>query len=462
MAIAILYLLMFANAAAAVVFPWIGIIAAYLIAIMAPHYIWWWLFEDLRPYYWVIVPTLIGFAIAVIRHQIKTSMFATRLCFLVLMLWIFSGLSYYFGAYVDVVNEWRFYDPELMFSVFEKTLLSFFVGVALINDSKKLKYAALVIVVTTIYMTYWANAQYFIFHKFGRLHGPTSLTGAGIYNDENNFAVLFVTGFPFVYYFGVYLKKPLLRLGCALIVPLAWHATFLTASRGALLGIGGVLLMYFLRLEKKAAGVLVIAGFLAAFAWQAGDVMKSRSATITSYQEENSANERLEAWQASMGMMAAHPLLGVGFASFGQAFSDFSDKRPRVAHNTFFQIGGEWGPLAGITYLVLIFSTIYRLRKNGTRLRMMEATEDNHLFKCINESCLLALTGFFVCSMFLSLQGYEVFYYLLLLANATLVCSGYHASLIPKRIARRRSSRPGVAANAIPDASSASKLEQHA
>jgi hypothetical protein len=34
------------------------------------------------------------------------------------------------------------------------------------------------------------------------------------------------------------------------------------------------------------------------------------------------------------------------------------------------------------------------------------------------------LAGFFVCSMFLSLQGYEVLYYLLLLANATLLCSG--------------------------------------
>ena len=425
---ALLYLLLGANALASLAFPWIGICIAYLFAIMAPQYIWWWLFQDARPYYWVIVPTLVGFIIALVRKQANFSMFGTRLNFFLLMLWMLSGLSYLLGPYVDVINEWRFYDPDLMFSVFQKTFLSYFVGVALINDSKKIKLAALVIVVTTIYMTYWANAQYFIFHKFGRLHGPTSLTGQGIYNDENNFAVLFVTGFPFIYYLGVYLKKPLYRWGCALLVPLSWHAIFLTASRGALLGVGGVLLMYFLRLEKKAAGLVVIAGFLAIFAWQAGDVMKSRSTTITDYQEESSANERLEAWQASIGMMKAHPLTGVGFASFGQAFPDFSDKRPRVAHNTFFQIGGEWGPIAGLCYLALIFSTVNRLRKNGTRLRKLEASADNHLFKCLNESCLLALTGFFVCSMFLSLQGYEVFYYLLLLANATLILSGYHAA----------------------------------
>jgi len=159
-----------------------------------------------------------------------------------------------------------------------------------------------------------------------------------------------------------------------------------------------------------------------------GDSRLDLSATITDYEEEDSAMGRIEAWEASSGMMAAHPLTGVGFASFGQAFPDFSDKRPRVAHNTFFQIGGEWGVIAGITYLTLLFSTINRLRKNGNRLRQLARQTDNpgnenRLYLCINEACLLGLTGFFVCSMFLSLQGYEVFYYLLVLANATLVCS---------------------------------------
>jgi putative inorganic carbon (HCO3(-)) transporter len=276
-------------------------------------------------------------------------------------------------------------------------------------------------------MTYWGNAQYFLYHKFGRIHGPTTLSGQGIYSDENNFAVLFVTGFPFLYYFGQYLNNRLIKWGASFIILFSWHAVFLTASRGALLGIASVLLMFLMRLEKKAIGLVIIAGFIAAFAWQAGDVMKSRSATITTYQQEDSASARIEAWKAAMGMMAAHPLTGVGFASFGQAFPDFSDIVPRVAHNTFFQIGGEWGVLAGLTYLVLIFSTVNRLRKNRTRLRKMETTDENRLYRCLNESCLLALTGFFVCSMFLSLQAYEVFYYLLVLANATLVCSGYLA-----------------------------------
>ncbi len=453
MSTAILYLFMFGNAFVSLALPWVGIILAYLIAVLAPHNIWWWVFEDVRPFYWVILPTLVGFMLAMVRGKVDFAPLRTRLNWCITVLWLSFTLSYYFGPYVDVVNEWRFYDPGVMYSTMQKTYLTYFVGTLLINDTRKVRWAALVMVVTTLYMTYWANAQYFLYHKFGRIHGPTTLSGQGIYADENNFAVLFVVGFPFVFYFGQYIKSNIVKWLTWLVIPFSWHAVFLTASRGALLGIGAVLLMFVWRSQKRAVGVLIVVAFVVAFAWQAGDVMKSRSATITSYESEDSASSRIEAWEASLGMMAAHPLTGVGFASFGQAFQDFSDKRPRVAHNTFFQIGGEWGILAGVTYLLLIFSTINRLRKNGVRLRPPpDATDEKLVQYYLNEACLLALIGFFVCSMFLSLQQYEVLYYLLLLANATLLCSGFQPQTSSPQgfrpgidIARLRARAGGVA-----------------
>ncbi len=75
----------------------------------------------------------------------------------------------------------------------------------------------------------------------------------------------------------------------------------------------------------------------------------------------------------------------------------------------------------GATYLILVFSTLNRLRKNGNRLRDRQSTDDERFLFCLNEACLLGLTGFVVCAMFLSLQQYEVLYFLLLLSNATLV-----------------------------------------
>lgn len=413
----ILYIIMSSNAIISLFYPWIGIFLAYIITVLTPHNIWWWVFQDVRPLYWVLVPTLAGFVLAILRGNVNFSGLNTKLNLCIGILWLSFTISYYFGPYVDVVNEYRFYDPGFMFSTLQKTYLTYLVGVLLINDARKLKILSTVIIVTVIYMTYWANAQYFIYNKFGRLGGPIALGGTSIYADENNFAVLFVVGFPFLFYFGYYLKNKILTWCVWAIIPFCWHAVFLTASRGALLGIVAVLLVFVVRLEKKGVALLIMAGFFAAFLWQAGDVMKSRSATISNYQEEDSAAKRLDAWEASTRMMLAYPFTGVGFASFGQAFPDFSDSIPRIAHNTFFQIGGEYGVLAAIVYLVLIFFTLNRLRIKGYLLRNMQMTNLRNFYYCLNEACLLGLTGFFVCSLFLSLEKYEVFYYLLILAN---------------------------------------------
>jgi probable O-glycosylation ligase (exosortase A-associated) len=417
----LVYIVMGGNALVSLFYPWMGIVLAYLIAVLTPQNIWWWAFQGVRPLYWVLVPTLMGFVFSVLRHKVSLSALNTKLNWCVGILWLTSTLSFYFGPYVDVYNDYRFYDPEFMFSAWQKTCLAYFVAVLLIDSTAKLKAMVLVMIVTTIYMTYWANEQYFVYDKFGRLHGPRGVEPFGIYTDENNFAVLFVVGFPFLLYLDRYLNKRVLSWVIWPIIGFSWHAVFLTASRGALLAIVAILLVFVVRLKKNAAGLLILVGFLGAFIWQGGDLMKSRSSTIANYQEEESAASRLDAWEAAMGMMAAHPVTGVGFASFGQAFPDFSDTVPRIAHNTFFQISGECGVAAGLAYLVLMSSTLNRLRKNGVKLRRAAVTEKRRLYLCLNEACLMGLLGFFVCSLFLSLEKYEVLYYLLVVANGTLL-----------------------------------------
>jgi probable O-glycosylation ligase (exosortase A-associated) len=417
----ILYLIFAANAIASTFVPWLGIVLAYLIAVLTPQNIWWWAFEGVRPLYVVLVPTLIGFALAVVRGRVSFTGLNTRLNWCVCVLWFTSTVAYYFGPYVEVQNEFRFYDPEFMFSTWQKTCLTYFVAVVLIDNLKKLKAMGLVMIIAAAYMTFWANQQYFTYEKFGRLHGPVGLGQSSIYADENNFAVLFVVGSPFLYYFGQYFRRRVFRWAIWSVIPFSWHAVFLTASRGALLGIIAVLLVFFLRSERKAAGLLVVLVFFGAFAWQAGDLMKDRSSTIASYEQEDSAASRLDAWKAASRMMAAHPITGVGFASFGQAFPYFSDTAPRIAHNTFFQVGGEWGIGAGLAYLVMMVSTLKRLWTNGARLRQHAGTDEGRLYLYLSEASLMGLTGFFVCAFFLSLEKYEVLYFLLVIANGTLI-----------------------------------------
>ena len=148
--------------------------------------------------------------------------------------------------------------------------------------------------------------------------------------------------------------------------------------------------------------------------------MKKRATTIANYSVSQSAEDRLDAWRAAIRMMEAHPFVGVGFASFGQAYPTYSKTHPRIAHNTFFQIGGECGILAAALYLYLMGSTLNGLRKNSNRLALMTDNRDARFYYLLSEASFYSLVGFFTCAMFLSMQSYSVWYYLLLIANLAL------------------------------------------
>lgn len=405
--------------------PWIGVIVAHIISVMTPQDIWWWDFLGLRPSFDVMVPVLVGFGIAVLRGKVKLSDVNTPLNRMVALLWLFFTVSFLFGPYVDVVNRWRFFDPTIVFETVSKVLLSYFVAAALLDTTKKVKYGALVMIVTFVYMTYWANAQYYIHHVYGRLDGPQSITGAGIYYDQNYFALLFVTGAPFLYFLSKQPKKKIVVITAVLIILLSWNAIFLTASRGALVALLAMIGSFVVRSKKKYVGFAVVAVLGLAYWHDGGSIMKKRATTITDYSVSQSAEDRLDAWRAAIRMMEAHPFVGVGFASFGQAYPTYSKTHPRVAHDTFFQIGGECGILAGLLYLILMGTTLNRLRKNANRLASAINDNEVRFYYLLNEACFYSLVGFFTGALFLSLQTYSVWYYLLLMANLALHRSKY-------------------------------------
>ncbi len=408
---AILYAILLGGGIASLARPWIGVCLAYLFIILTPQNIWWWNFQGVRPVYWILIPTIIGFTIALLQGKFNIETLKNKRNLYLLILWMFFVLSYFLGPYMGVASPYWFHDPKWTFTLINKIFILYFMACICIDDERKLKYLALVMVVSTIYLIYWANAQYLIYHRYGRIGGPTGIYGGGIYGDQNAFAMLFVTGLPFLYYLGWYVKNKIIRYALWLIIPFGWHAIFLTGSRGGLLGLGATIIVAALRSPKKLIGLAVIPLFILAYTWQAGSIMKQRATTIESYQQESSAEARINAWKAAIKMIDAHPFLGVGLSAFGPAFPDYSEKKPREAHNTFFQIAAESGIIAGFMYLLIIWNIISQTRKKS------KAKHETIFLYFANETILVSIIGFAVCSMFLSLQVYEIFYYLCVIAN---------------------------------------------
>ena len=409
-------LLLVAVALVSAAFPWIGVICGYLLSVLNPQTIWFWAFADLRPEFWILLPTGIGFLLGIAQGTVRLDGLWSRRNLCLAMLWLFSAISCYFGPYSHAGGPYRFEDAAYRFDELNKIFVLYFIACACIDDERRLKVLFYVLVGSGVYLTYWANLQYLTGQDFGRLGGPTSPQG-GVYTDENSFAALFVVAQPFLWFLGASFRFAWARWACWLVIPFLWHAVFLTGSRGGLLGLAATLLLTALRSKRRLLGLALIPAFLLVFAWQGGSVMQERADSIGGYQQSESAQERIESWHAAVGMILDHPLTGVGLASYGPAFPHYSNKQPREAHDTLLQIAAESGIGAGAMYVLTVLGCLTALWKNGNRLRRELVEDDDGFRLAANEATLVAFTGLVVCSLFLSLQQFEVFYYLAVMAN---------------------------------------------
>ena len=419
----LLFLILFFTIIFSLLEPYIGVGAYYLLAILGPQYIWWWIFGTMRVSFIVGVVSFLSIVLRLFQGRCDLSFFKTKMNLFVFFLWICLAISYFWGPYVDNPAH-KTASPNLVFINSMKIFFFYLFSTLVIDSPKKLKFLSIIFVFSIIYLTYWANIQYF--HQnwsqfnMGRLHGPRSIYGTSIYHDENTFAMLFVSGIPFLLVFPLLFKNIFNKFWKKLLfwtsVPFSVHAIFLTGSRGGLLGIVAILLISLLFSKRKFIMILLLPFFLFFYQWQAGSIMKERSDTITEYKHEGSAEQRLKAWKGGLRMIMKYPFTGVGLASFITALPDFYPTSPRVAHNTFIQFTAESGVFAGLFYILIVitfFNNFRFIRNNVTKLKLPET----HTISILNLSTFISFSGLIVCGLFLSLNFYEIFFFLSLLNN---------------------------------------------
>ncbi len=403
------YLVIYGAAIASLFQPWIGVIVGYLIVILGPQFIWFWAVPS-KPFFTIAICVIVGFFFQALTGKINFSRLKTPINLCLLIWFVFIIFSYYLGPYAPLTRDYAL-GSEALFVNYRKIFLFYFLSVLLIDSRKKFTFLVGVFLVSVLYLIYWANMQYLSGVFFRRLSGPRSPQGSA-YADENVFAMVFVVGAPFFYYLAYLWRSKILRLLTWCTIPFSWHAVFLTASRGGLLGIATTIFVGSLRSPKKFIGLLLIPAFFFVYQWQGGSIMKERAKTISKYQQEGSAQTRLQAWKAASRMIAKYPFFGVGPGSFVRAFPDFSDKTPRQAHNTFFQIAAESGLIAGVNYIILLYLMFKILNQASTIFK-----NNDQFMYLVSESLFVSLCGFVVCAMFLSLHIYEIFFYFCLLVN---------------------------------------------
>ncbi|MCK6446300.1 MAG: putative O-glycosylation ligase, exosortase A system-associated [Planctomycetes bacterium] len=238
------------------------------------------------------------------------------------------------------------------------------------------------------------------------LRGP-----GGMLEDNNDFSLALCMSLPLLIHIGSSEKRPVLRRGVWMIVPLTILTVIMTRSRGGFLSLCICLAVITWRSRNRflgfsLAGVAALVTFLVL-----PDSVFERLGTLQNVEQDGSAMGRIAAWKTAIRMASDNPVLGVGFQMFRRHYSEYASSAAeyvRVAHNSYLQVWAETGTISLCLYLFLIFYSLWRvwaLRRDA--LRYFNTSW------IINYATMFeaALCAFVLGSTFLNRFAFDLFYH---------------------------------------------------
>jgi len=416
-----MYILLGSSVTLSLFRPWIGALAYYTLGIMAPAALWPWIFGRIRISFYVALGTIIGLAIAVLNKRIDFSILKSKQNVYLFIIAVCAINSYHFSPTIQTVQPTVevMFDTKYVLEQLLKAIFFYFITILVVDTPKKYHCLIAVILGIGVFYIIWGNLQYTsgrMYHIMSRT-GGRGLTGPGfagirsVYTDENSFAMFFIVSLPFLFFMGKYYKNFVIKYSLWLLIPLGWHAVFLTGSRGGIVGLVVITFLISIRSKNKLLFIFVPVALILAFTFQAGEYMKDRSETIFETDVDSSIQGRFNAWTVGWKIMLDHPVTGVGPGSFLAAYPTYSDTVPHVAHNTPIQFAAEIGVVAGFMYFLICFQVI----KDYFMQLKSSIKYPDPFYSATREAIIVSLSGFFVCALFLNLATYEALYYLLAL-----------------------------------------------
>ena len=164
------------------------------------------------------------------------------------------------------------------------------------------------------------------------------------------------------------------RLSAAVVFGLSAFAILLSLSRGGMLALVGGAGVVLWRSSKLFFGILVVVLALSPF-WLPDYVMdritNSTHETEEGVSADKSSEARLLTWRAIFGVIAQHPIEGVGFEGLGAVLPDMGEAMGLAdvrdsAHNTFLRMLGELGVFGFGAFLFVLWK-MFRVGDEAAR-----------------------------------------------------------------------------------------------
>jgi len=337
--------------------PWIGVLMFSWISFMNPHKYAWGPVRSFPVAMVVAIATLVGLALTRDKQMLPKD----KLTICMVLLWMVFIMTTPFA--INQAGAWS------QLAEISKILTMIFVSMIMINDRRKLRYLLLTIAFSLGLIG--AKGGLFAILSGGahRVYGPEGT----FLGDNNDLGLALNMALPLMLYLYKTETNSWIKLLLRISFVMSIIAIVFTYSRGAFLGLAvvGFLLMVKARYKSLAivmlaAGVLIGSLFIPS---QWGE----RMGTIKSYERDQSAQGRLNAWATAWNLALDRPIIGGGFRAFfvREVFVRYApDARDvRDVHSSYFQMLGEHGFIGLGIYLSLLGMTLTSLIALKRQLR---------------------------------------------------------------------------------------------
>jgi putative inorganic carbon (HCO3(-)) transporter len=234
---------------------------------------------------------------------------------------------------------------------------------------------------------------------------------------NNELALALIACIPLMRFLQMQVAHKWARWGLALLMLLSAVAALGTQSRGALIAIVAMAGMLWWRNGNKLGfGILLMLLGLAIVAFMPS-AWEERMKSITDYEQDGSAMGRINAWWMAWNLAKAN-FAGGGFDIYDASVFQRYAPNPtdiHAAHSIYFQVLGEHG-FVGLILFMLIWIFVWRsadvMRKKGRDDPATQWAAD------LGAMAQVALVGYLVGGMFLSLAYFDLPYNILVLVVA--------------------------------------------
>lgn len=384
-------LILLGSMAAAFRAPWLGVLALAVFSYLNPHTYAWGFIASTPVYLMLFLAVLAAFLFNGKDRQPLPKDWRVPAFFL---LWFDFFLT---TTVADVPPAaW----PKLI--EVSKIYLPMIFTLWLINTRQKLFYL-IITIAGSIGLVAAKGGVWAIAHGFSeRVYGPPTTQFAG----NNEFAIATLMIVPLIILWLRETADKRLRYALMASVPLCYAAALSSFSRGALLTMAVLttLLLWHSKRKWLAVPILAVGAVLALQALP--DKWFGRMSTIETYEEDTSAQGRLEAWRDGIRYALQHPIAASGFNGWKWVTK-------RDWHSAYVESLAEHGFPGFILWMSLLYGSMLSLTRLPKKTRHIPELKwvENYAYM-LRASLAAYATG----SLFLGITYWDLLYHVIFIS----------------------------------------------